>query len=66
MEREKGTIERGEIASVSDGLYTINSLDRKGITTPPMASVDGRSYLVGDRVYFFYFADGTGRIICGF
>lgn len=66
MERRRGIIERGEVVAASDGLYTIKSLDREGITLPPMAVIDERAYSVGDRVYFFYFADGSGRIICGF
>ena len=63
--REKGIIERGEIVSVDQGKYKIASLDRDGIITPPMLPIDDKEYAVGDKVYYFYFKDGTGRIICG-
>lgn len=65
MARELGAIERGKIVAASEGLYTIRSLDRDGITTPPMKAIDETAYSIGDRVFFFYFSDGTGRIICG-
>ena len=72
MEREKGIIERGEILEQSAGGYIIKSLDRDGITTPPLRTIqDGQAgvtppaYAVGDKVYYFIFKDGTGRIICG-
>ncbi|MDO4620038.1 MAG: hypothetical protein Q4B09_05380 [Lachnospiraceae bacterium] len=61
-----GYIERGMIAEIINGKYVIKSLDRVGITTPPLEPVDKSAYKVGDSVYYFYFADGTGRIICGF
>ena len=66
MAKEKGIIERGKVIAAGGGLYTIKSLDREGITMPPMKSVDERAYSVGDMVYYFYFADGSGRIICDF
>lgn len=66
-EREKGAIERGKILAVEDGGYTIASLDRDGITTPPLLPVsESDTFSPGDRVFYFYFRDGTGRIICGF
>lgn len=65
MERERGVIERGEVLTASGGLYELKSLDRDGITTPPMKAIDTNTYSVGEKVFFFYFADGTGRIICG-
>ena len=63
-EREKGVIERGRIQTAANGKYTIASLDRDGIITPPMSPIDDNTYSVGDGVYYFYFKDGTGRIIC--
>lgn len=57
-------IERGEILSVTDSGYTVASLDREGIESPPIFPTDERSYTVGDTVYFFLFRDGTGRILC--
>ena len=63
-ERERGVIERGKIQTAANGEYTIASLDRDGIITPPMRAIDNNTYSVGDEVYYFYFKDGTGRIIC--
>jgi hypothetical protein len=64
MERANASIERGEILSASDGGYTITSLDREGIETPPLKPINDATYATGEKVYFFYFKDGTGRIIC--
>lgn len=59
-------IERGKIVSIQDnGLFTVASFDREGITTPPIASLDGHLYTVDDTVYFFLFRDGTGKILSG-
>lgn len=58
-------IERGIIQSATDEGYTIASLDRKGIETPPVRPMGDETYSVGDKVYFFLFRDGTGRIIGG-
>lgn len=67
---DKGIIERGKITTITDGGYSVSSLDRDGIVTPPLKAIQyGQSsgtlpnYKVGDRVYFFVFSDGTGRII---
>lgn len=72
MERERGTIERGIILTATAAGYTIASLDRDGIETPPLKTIQhGQAgttpptYAVGDTVYYFIFKDGTGRIICG-
>ena len=65
MEKQKGAaIERGVILSASQGLYTVKSLDRDGIESPPIGTADGTTYQAGDRVYFFLFPDGTGKILC--
>lgn len=61
----EGIIERGIIKSAQEEGYTVASCDSEGITTPPLAALDGKKYSVGDKVYYFYFPDGTGRIICG-
>lgn len=61
-----GRIERGQIVKVSEEKYTVRSLDRDGITTPPIEAINAETYSPGDKVYFFYFNDGTGKIICGF
>ena len=72
MEREHGIVERGKVLTVATAGYTIASLDRDGIETPPIktiqhgqAGVTPPVYAVGDIVYYFIFKDGTGRIICG-
>jgi len=57
-------IERGQVVSVSGGLYKIRSYGRDGLTTPgipPMRS--GDSYNVNDKVYFFLFSDGHGAVL---
>lgn len=61
-----GNIERGSIKAVSGDGYSVSSYDRIGIETPPIKAIDNKTYSVGDKVYFFYFNDGTGKIICGF
>ena len=77
MRQEEGgaRIERGtQKKLVSDG-WIVASLDQKGIETQPMqpmeilkltGTIEGLSktvYQAGDRVYYFVFPDGTGRII---
>ena len=66
MENEYGAvIERGEIIESENNLYVVRSLTRSGVITPPMRATDGTKYHIGDRVYFFMFDDGNGRIIAG-
>lgn len=60
-----GAIRRGKITSSADEGYEIDDLDRKGIHIPPLKSVDNSKYTIDDIVYFFYFPDGTGKILCG-
>jgi hypothetical protein len=63
--RELGIIERGEVTTAEDGYYTVKSIDREGIETPPLRPLmDGYSFTVGQKVCYFYFKDGTGRIVC--
>lgn len=57
-------MERGKITSVSENGYTVASFDRDGIISPPIDDINGKSYAVGDTVYFFLFSDGTGKIMC--
>ena len=69
MERERGVIERGKVIEVAESGYRIASLDRDGIETPPIKPIESGQgitpvYAVGDNVYYFFFHDGTGRIIC--
>lgn len=58
-------VERGIVTAVEDDGYVVSSFDRKGITLPPLKGYDGATYSVGDKVFYFAFRDGTGRIICG-
>ncbi len=63
---EKGAcIERGKILTATEAGYTVQSLDRDGIMTPPIQPTDDSTYTVDDMVYFFLFRDGTGKILCG-
>lgn len=63
---EKGAcIERGKILIATEAGYTVQSLDRDGIVTPPIQPTDDSTYTVDDMVYFFLFRDGTGKILCG-
>ena len=83
-------IERGTVkAKNANDEYTVESIDRPGITTQPLPFLFGRIDkrevrvydnddllsawqcrtttaipVVGDRVYFFMFEDGSGRVIC--
>jgi len=62
--RECGIIERGEIISADNGTYDVKSLDREGIKLQLTALREEDSYSAGDKVSYFCFRDGTGRIIC--
>ena len=55
-------IERGEVLTEESGAYTVKSYDRDGVTTPPIKAI-ADSFDVGDRVFFFLFRDGSGRIL---
>ncbi len=57
-------IERGTITEETEHGYRAASTDRPGIVTPPMTGIQGEKYAKGDRVYFFLFPDGTGKILC--
>lgn len=56
-------IERGEIAGKEGTGYIVESYCRKGVTSPPLAPIDGSTYATGDKVYFFMFDDGKGAIL---
>lgn len=57
-------IERGDIQTEYGGKYTVRSLDRDGVFTPPLKKMnENEIYVPGDLVYFFVFGDGTGMII---
>lgn len=55
-------IERGIILSEESAAYTVKSLDRDGVVTPPITAING-GYDPGECVFFFLFRDGTGKII---
>lgn len=58
-------IERGRIAQADAeaGTYTVESLDRPGVTTPPMKTIDEAILDEDALVFFFMFNDGGGKII---
>lgn len=56
-------LERGEITEASAQGYTVVSSERPGIISPPISDMFGNDHDVGDRVIFFLFEDGDGRII---
>jgi len=57
-------IERGVILKANNGTYTVKSYDRDGIITLPIkALLPEAAYYAGNRVFFFLFQDGSGRIL---
>jgi len=67
LENEYGApVERGEITKIENNLYVIKSMTREGVITPAMGTIDEKKYEIGDRVYFFMFNDGKGKILAGF
>jgi len=62
--RERGLpgamIERGKITAAEDGAYTVESYDRPGKEIILNAAEE---YSAGEKVYFFSFPDGEGKII---
>ena len=56
-------IERGVITATSDDGYSVESFDRKGVITPPITGISQETYSAGDRVFFFLFNDGHGKIL---
>ena len=65
MDNRRGNIERGVVISASGGKYVLSSLDRDGIETPPLLPLMSEdTFSVGDIVCYFYFNDGSGRVIC--
>ncbi len=66
MERYGAMIERGVIVELDPNGYIVKSLDRDGITSPPLQKICEDELSVGDTVCFFLFNDGTGRVACLF
>lgn len=60
-----GFIERGRITEVSGTGYIVESLDRKGILSPPLQAIGDAVYAQGEMVLFVLFRDGMGKIISG-
>ena len=54
-------IERGRVTSIENGLYTVESIDRPGVTGYGLYCFSG-SVSQNDVVYFFLFPDGTGGL----
>lgn len=65
MNTNLGFIERGSVKEASEAGYIVESLDRKGITSPPIQPINENTYTQGDMVLFVLFRDGTGKIISG-
>lgn len=63
MESALGYIERGRVTEVTDAGYVVESLDRKGIVSPPLSPITDSTYEANDMVLFVLFRDGTGKII---
>lgn len=57
-------LERGKVTGIENGGYTVDSLDRYGITATALSACGNESYTKGDLVVFFLFPDGTGGILC--
>ncbi|GHU83922.1 hypothetical protein FACS1894196_4610 [Clostridia bacterium] len=55
-------VERGRVTEVTADGTRVESLEREGITTPPIAVAQWVTVAEGDRVYFFVFDDGGGMI----
>ena len=64
LPRFGATMERGVLlAETADG-WTVESRDRPGLISPPLLPLlTNGTYGAGDRVFFFLFEDGTGRIL---
>ncbi len=65
MDSNLGFIERGSIKEAAQAGYIVESLDRKGIISPPIQPINDSTYTQGDMVLFVLFRDGTGKIISG-
>ena len=56
-------VERGQVTEAKEDGYIVTSYERPGVITPPMKGINNEEYSAGDRVFFFLFNDGDGRII---
>lgn len=55
-------IERGIVIEEANGKYRVSSYSRPGVISPEIESTEENVHL-GDKVYFFLFPDGDGKII---
>lgn len=64
MENRYGAMmERGEIAEKTDEGYRVKSYDRDGVVTAALPAMDGKTFGIGQKVYFFMFPDGSGLVV---
>ena len=56
-------IDRGEIVLADPNGYVIESYGRYNLRTPKIRAIGNEEYQAGDRVYFFLFDDGDGKIL---
>ena len=56
-------IERGLVTKETESGYVVESCDRRGVVSPPIAGINNEMYSAGDRVFFFLFDDGDGLIV---
>ena len=52
-----------ETVAVTNAVYGVRDLDRRGLVFYGLRVRDGEEYEIGDMVYFFAFGDGTGAIV---
>jgi hypothetical protein len=60
---EGARIERGKVIGAIEQKYIIQSLSRDGIITPPIPAINQEEFEGGEKVYFFFFQDGTGAVL---
>jgi len=56
-------VERGIITFTDNGMHTVKSFCRDGLSISGLPAIGGAIFNIGDRVYFFIFDDGTGLIL---
>lgn len=56
----------GTIVNTDNGSYTVKSITESPMETPPMTAIDDAEYSAGDRVCYFLFDNGFGKIICAY
>lgn len=56
-------IDRGRIIDANENGYRVASHGRHGLVTLRIRGIDGKTFQLGDKVYFFTFEDGDGLIL---